>query len=485
MLIDNRAVSWACLVPSAVGIRSAGLPAEILNLLSDRLDPVGEAWVGWQPSRHTLPSLAQFRTAVLFKPKDISIAWLRNQGFAHIRTFAVVPSIEDARWFIASHSKQAAFRAWDLYTPFRGRARLQRAVMRMLTRVGAIGSIGDSLILAQRDRSPLETLLMNILHVSELSISIASGTPSPRRKLTMQLADAKGSVLAYAKYSNRSSIGALIRQEAQAVEHVRQLALKKAVVPALYHHGPIDDGYLMVSAPVNRQAVPSKLYLTPQHMAVLHELAGHRGLTWALGLLRQLEEKITAVKGVISSAWGERLEHAISAMATAPGFGSLPTALSHGDFAPWNIRVDSATGRLILFDWEQGQTDQFLLWDLFHFKTQVDILVRRCDATTSVQTSIAEVQSSPLPSALGVSPMQVAALYVAYLTDSCIRWFEDNVALHPASNQADPDQEKRGQMLDLAVQALRVMIDTPLEYSAFHILAPEGVGGIKKVDRLP
>jgi hypothetical protein len=55
----------------------------------------------------------------------------------------------------------------------------------------------------------------------------------------------------------------------------------------------------------------------------------------------------------------------------------IRAAIQHGDFTPWNIRVDSR-GEWKVFDWERGTLKGIPGWDWFHFIIQKEILVRRC-----------------------------------------------------------------------------------------------------------
>lgn len=50
--------------------------------------------------------------------------------------------------------------------------------------------------------------------------------------------------------------------------------------------------------------------------------------------------------------------------------------LRHGDFAPWNIRVDRS-GQWSVFDWERGRQFGVPGWDWFHYVVQTAILVER------------------------------------------------------------------------------------------------------------
>src|SRR6185436_16161799 len=50
-------------------------------------------------------------------------------------------------------------------------------------------------------------------------------------------------------------------------------------------------------------------------------------------------------------------------------------AFSHGDFAPWNIKVSS--GRWCVLDWERGYRRGPPAWDWFHFVLQPAMLVEK------------------------------------------------------------------------------------------------------------
>jgi hypothetical protein len=57
-------------------------------------------------------------------------------------------------------------------------------------------------------------------------------------------------------------------------------------------------------------------------------------------------------------------------------------ALLHGDFAPWNVRVEAASRRWTVIDWERGIAAGVPAWDWFHWMIHVSLLVHRHDAET-------------------------------------------------------------------------------------------------------
>lgn len=60
-------------------------------------------------------------------------------------------------------------------------------------------------------------------------------------------------------------------------------------------------------------------------------------------------------------------------------------ALFHGDFAPWNVRVERTSQRWMVIDWERGVAAGVPGWDWFHWMIHVSVLVNRHDANASAE----------------------------------------------------------------------------------------------------
>ena len=61
---------------------------------------------------------------------------------------------------------------------------------------------------------------------------------------------------------------------------------------------------------------------------------------------------------------------------------TVHSAIHHGDFAPWNIRIEPVTRRWVVLDWERGEPAGPPAWDWFHFVLQPEVLVRRASPET-------------------------------------------------------------------------------------------------------
>lgn len=448
--MDDRTLSWMYLLPEQLRIADTGAPEPVRTLLGNHLDEQGTVWLGWETAE--LPAeLDRYEAVVLMRPNGKHEAALRTAGFNHIRTFSVVPGLHDARWFIPAESRRVAFWAWDLYTPFQTKAVLQKKAIQILAASGAVARAGDTLVVAQRNIPPLEQTLMQTLQAPQLTIAISSGTPGPRRKMTMQLAEKRRGILAYAKCASNPETGALVAKEATFIEHIQQRPFQQFDVPQVLYHGPHNGGYMLVMTPVSRQAAASDTTFGSMHSNALREMAARTSETTTLQELERLKLRIQRLEQ-IDTKWKQRLDDVCHLLSTTPGMPTMATTLSHGDFAPWNIRVDRASKRLIVFDWEQGACDRFPLWDVFHFLTQVHALVLRSDHVSATQRVLADAARLPFVTEQRITTDQLRALYAGYLADISVQWFEDRQMLGHQPQPEETDHAARGPMIDILVQ---------------------------------
>jgi hypothetical protein len=73
---------------------------------------------------------------------------------------------------------------------------------------------------------------------------------------------------------------------------------------------------------------------------------------------------------------------------------SFCPAIHHGDFAPWNIRIDPASKRWKVLDWERGEPEGPPAWDWFHYVIQPAALVRR-ESPLMILRRVSKLLQSP------------------------------------------------------------------------------------------
>jgi hypothetical protein len=109
----------------------------------------------------------------------------------------------------------------------------------------------------------------------------------------------------------------------------------------------------------------------------------------------------------------EKLFHALH---QAVGHQHVRPAIHHGDFTPWNIRVNPA-GHWTAVDWERGDRHGMPGWDWFHYVIQTAILVERISGAALVariETMLQEADFQNYAKAANISTI-CRPLLLAYL----------------------------------------------------------------------
>jgi len=98
-------------------------------------------------------------------------------------------------------------------------------------------------------------------------------------------------------------------------------------------------------------------------------------------------DTLTPWQRLVSYAGARPIQERVAGRQVAP-------ALFHGDFAPWNVRVEAASRRWTVIDWERGVAAGVPAWDWFHWMIHVSLLVHRHDAKTCAGLLDAALRSS-------------------------------------------------------------------------------------------
>ncbi len=134
-----------------------------------------------------------------FNHRNLPVDQLRDAGFCYVRRFAVLPSLQDARWFIPIDAPRVSAAAFRMYTPYRMAARLGHTGVQTL---GGSASIlvprrsVDSSAQHASDRTRSTAISSQVLRSAWLCLRGPSGRA---RKPTVALLDQRGDLLGFAK----------------------------------------------------------------------------------------------------------------------------------------------------------------------------------------------------------------------------------------------------------------------------------------------
>ncbi len=208
--------------------------------------------------------------------------------------------------------------------------------------------------------------------------AIFTGTVGENRKVVIALQQGKTRGGWFCKLPLTESATALVAQERNVLEELKQFNFEKLEVPKAEALG----NCLSVSD-VKPTRSRSGSTLQPAHFEALEELKRHTVQEQPLGSLPMWSESGQYLSELehqaICNDLPERTVNQVIGQLKAlrSSFNaslSVPTSLAHGDFTPWNMYLSDK--KLHVYDWELAGR-QPLLFDAFHFVFQSGVLLRR------------------------------------------------------------------------------------------------------------
>jgi len=349
---------------------------------------------------------------VLEDPSRRGAQRLTDKGFAHIQRFVVLPSSKGPRWLLPLGHTHRTLEGFQIYTPYAPRARTLKAIVLRAIRAGWNGWGCSLVLIASGERLPLEKLVTEVTGEREPTFAMSLGVGGIVRKLTVQVMRPYGEILGYIKLPLADAATERVRHEAAILERLWDFASLRPHIPRVLYAGEWSEGFILFQSPGPPSSGPAAF--GPLHEDFLRTLRGtyeveKRGREVVEGVNARWQKAAPLLDAELRALGERALERALREMDGT----TIPCGLTHGDFAPWNTRVDD--GRLFLFDWESATGDTPFIWDVFHFQVQVARMLN---------------PSSDRIIPLGQSPAQNAS-FLLYLLNSVSNYVEEAVAGHP------------------------------------------------------
>jgi hypothetical protein len=308
----------------------------------------------------------------------------------HAATFALL-SLRDGRgYFLPLTSPRAAVASLDMYNAQSRKAKVAKHALAMAARLGVCPPPLTRVALDPErgnDEAARWALLdkaQSILGSDDLMCAVSMGTPGPDRKPVIQFVNGRGRVLAYAKVGRDDRTRALVQREARALSEWDSGRARSFAVPALLFSGEVGECYLCVqSAPsgLERSTGPE---IGDEHRRFLSDLAA-RGTRWmSLDESPFWLELLGRTERSTSPFYRSLLRRAATVLRRRAGQEPIPFHFSHGDFAPWNLKMVGQ--RLYVFDWEYAREQCPVGTDLFHFLIRSAVLLQGWSDARLLQT---------------------------------------------------------------------------------------------------
>jgi hypothetical protein len=304
------------------------------------------------------------------------------------------------------------------------RARMASAVLALALR-GGLGTLlpRERLFVTAPGGTTAATLLGRLREVlgPDLLMGMHLGPPRANRKPVIQLLDARGRTLAYAKIAVDDLTDGLVRTEAAALAELASVGTGVVEVPDVRHSGSWQGRALLVQSalPVwmpRRPLTVSRMAAAVSGVAAIGRQDGVplTGSDYWAQLTKRLLE-------LPPSSTATLLRDVALRLAAAGGDVRLSVGASHGDWTPWNMAcVDD---RLLVWDWERFRHGVPLGADLLHHGLQTDLVAQLAEPRDAADRLVAGAAERLAP--LGVAPRAALVTALTYGIDLAARYLAD------------------------------------------------------------
>ncbi|MGO9021239.1 MAG: phosphotransferase [Syntrophobacteraceae bacterium] len=288
--------------------------------------------------------------------------------------FAVLPSKRTPRWLIPLGERCWSRSGLMIYTPYKPVPRILKKLLMLFVGAGGASWLRDTVSVETAANFPLAGLVTEVTGEMRPMFALSLGAPGSYRKLTVQVMRPDGQILGYIKLPLTEAATARIREEASMLGALQQFEALRPRVPKILYEGRWEDGYLLFESCGPLTPAPAKfgsIYEDFLHKLWDSQPSEKPGLAVAEEVAQRWDTIKDRQNSILRSLGNGALARARRELAGK----KIRCGIVHGDFAPWNAQVSN--GQLYVFDWESATPQSPVLWDIFHFHTQVSALLKK------------------------------------------------------------------------------------------------------------
>lgn len=347
--------------------------------------------------------------------------------YTYVRRFAVLPSLENARWFVPLESPAISTAAFSLYSPAKFSARMKVRAAKLIAHTRIPIWYRDQILVAQTEAPPLQRQGEMLFRDHKIHLALSAGAPEParNRKTSAAILSQRGEVLGFAKIAGSPLSERLVRREADLLSELEKLSTP--ISPRVVFAGDVDGAFVLIQEVLPGDVTSARF--TDLHRELLETMQhGKRQHASGCAMIARLQDEVRSLP---------ELSERLAALMPILHETSVPSTIVHGDFAPWNLREHN--GALRAFDWEYGELDALPLLDELHFHLQIGHEMQGWSPRSAHEF----LQNHAKGRHLGLKPRQIDAIQQVAIIDqlarlygegydrsnSMLQWYEDLLGL--------------------------------------------------------
>ena len=264
-----------------------------------------------------------------------------------------------------------SMRVLDFLPSISLKAKIKKGLLKTVLKLNKVNWVGKSFQILSTVKPYFIEQTENVMHDS---FAVFLGTPGHHRKPVVQVST-KGVATNYLKLANSTQTYNCIEAEKINLKRLSNLDLKQMNIPITNMN---QSAGILIQKAIDRSNKTNSSTLTEQHIEAVLELTEvslkYKKLS-DTDFYEDVVEQMYTLKGIKSENLFN-LSAKLNALKTnIYRHQYVYTAINHGDFTPWNVAVGEDV--LQVFDWEMTRFDAPVLYDLFHFIYQSELLVNR------------------------------------------------------------------------------------------------------------
>jgi hypothetical protein len=324
--------------------------------------------------------------SALFLDNNWSYSWIMGgssvreargtapKDFSDCYYFSVLPSRNGPRWLLPLGSRRITSESLRAYAPYAIAARIKKLLLLGVLKTGWTGWARNKVFIASQGRLPLEVLVSDITGEAKPVFALSLGTPGRFRKLTVQVMRRDGEILGYIKLPLTAAAAERVRYEAAVLQRLWNFVALRPFIPRTLYAAEWGNAYILFESRGPSQPGPASFRLV--HNEFLQTLwSAQRSVKPGPAVVEEVDARWRVWSPLLNVEWRAAGERALEKASRELDGTTIPCGISHGDFAPWNTRIEGE--RLFVFDWESAAWETPIDWDGFHFRTQVAGLLKR------------------------------------------------------------------------------------------------------------
>ncbi len=271
----------------------------------------------------------------------------------------------------------------------------------------------------------LKKCILEVLRRYDITFAISTGTPGPFRKITAMIMDSGGNVLGFAKIGEAPLAIQRIKNEAKILRWIKDQGLWdkdyevngkdygiRIKVPELMYEGELGNAYMLIQTPTPFNGKSGRKYFDEEYANILRTLIDNTQINRKYSeseFYKNLKESIDNY----SLSYKDVLQNGLWYLEDALGDKELCFALSHGDFAPWNMVWKGK--EVFIYDWESACFEAPAGIDLMHFLFQTGFLLKKLRGKRLLEFCIDETPSRLLSDGIERPFIDSKFLLLSYL----------------------------------------------------------------------